>query len=296
MLEYHSNRGQWTRFARRGRLIRAPRPSKRARSPAIDRQAGVLGRQPVAQLRMEQLLAFIHRNAPSTRMVLTFGPLFLVWAYGCLSLAGYLKVRRGIRTGYTRKTFHVLTFLTAAAIQTISGLPLVCLFGAATTLVLAYALVRGDGHPLYEAIAREGDTPHRTYYIVIPYLATLMGGVAGSIWFGPASLIGYLVVGLGDAAGEPVGTRWGKRRYVVPTLSRVKTTRTVEGSIGVFVASLVAITVGMTLAPGFAFKPQSIVAIPALALICALMEAISPHGWDNATMQLAPAFLAGFLL
>jgi len=27
-------------------------------------------------------------------------------------------------------------------------------------------------------------------------------------------MVGYLVGGLGDAAGEPVGTRWGKHRYV----------------------------------------------------------------------------------
>jgi phytol kinase len=224
------------------------------------------------------------------------GPVLLIWSYACLALAGRLKSHRGLRTGYTRKTFHVLIFLTAATLHQIGGLPLVCLFGAMTTLVLAYALVRGAGHPLYEAIAREKDEPYRTYYIIVPYLATLAGGVAGNIWFGPASLIGYLVGGIGDAAGEPVGARWGRRRYVVPTLSSVKTTRTIEGSIGVFVASLVAVAIGVLVAPGFSFKPQSLVVIPAIALACAVIEAVSPHGWDNATMQLAPAFLTGLLL
>jgi len=245
---------------------------------------------------MEQIFAFIEHNIPPIWTAVTIGPLFLAWSCGCLSIAAYLKSKRHLKTGYTRKTFHVLTFLTAAALQQTAGLPLVCLFGAMTTLVLAYALLRGAGHPLYEAIAREKDEPHRTYYIIVPYLATLAGGVAGNLWFGPASLIGYLVGGLGDAAGEPVGTRWGKRRYTVPTLSAVKTTRTIEGSIGVFVASIVAVTAGMLLAPGFSFKPSSLLAIPAIALACALLEAVSPHGWDNATMQLGPAFLAGLLL
>jgi len=245
---------------------------------------------------MEQLVTFINHNTPSIRTIFTLGPLFLTWAYGCLAFAAYLKSRRGLKTGYTRKTFHVLIFLTAAALQQTWGLQPVCLFGAMTTLVLAYTLFRGAGHPMYEAIAREKDEPYRTYYIIVPYLATLAGGVAGNIWFGPAALIGYLVGGLGDAAGEPVGTRWGRRRYIVPTLSPVKTMRTIEGSIGVFVASLVALAAGTLLAPGFTFRPQSLAAIPAVALACTLLEAISPHGWDNATMQLGPAFLASLLL
>ena len=227
---------------------------------------------------------------------MTLGPLFLAWAYCCLRVAGYLKSERGLKTGYTRKTFHVLIFLTAATIQQTLGLPLVCLFGAMTTLVLAYALWRGSGHPMYEAIAREKDEPYRTYYIIIPYLATLAGGIAGNLWFGPAALIGYLVGGLGDAAGEPVGTRWGRRRYTVPTLSSVKTTRTIEGSIGVFIASLVAVALGLLLAPGFTINPHSVALIPLIALGCALLEAVSPHGWDNATMQIGPAFLAALLL
>jgi hypothetical protein len=32
--------------------------------------------------------------------------------------------------------------------------------------------------------------------------------------------------------------------------------------------------------------------IPAIAGLCCLAEAISPHGWDNLTLQLLPALLA----
>jgi phytol kinase len=176
------------------------------------------------------------------------------------------------------------------------GLPLVCLFGGMKTLAQAYAIVRGDGHPLPEAIAREKDEPYRTYYIIVPYLATLPGGVTGNIWFGPLALLGYLVGGLGDAAGEPVATMWGKHCYVVPTFSQVKTTRSIEGSAGVFVASLIAILVGVLVTPGLQLAATSIVTIPAVALACTMIEAVSPHEWDNATMQLAPALLAGALV
>ncbi|HEX2201244.1 MAG TPA: hypothetical protein VHH93_04470 [Gammaproteobacteria bacterium] len=245
---------------------------------------------------MESLLTFLQDNTPPFHVILTLGPAFLVWSYMCLAFAGYLKSVRNVKTGYTRKTFHVLTFLTAAALQVTAGLPLVCLFGGMTTLVLAYALYQGDGNALYEAIAREKDEPYRTYYIVVPYLATLVGGIAGNIWFGPAAIVGYMVGGLGDAAGEPVGTRWGKHCYIVPTLSQIKTTRSIEGSIGVFVVSILALVVGLYLTPGFTFTAQSVVMVPTIALVCTLLEAVSPRGWDNATMQLAPALLAARFL
>jgi phytol kinase len=98
------------------------------------------------------------------------------------------------------------------------------------------------------------------------------------------------------AAGEPVGTRWGKHRYIVPTLSQVKTTRSIEGSIGVFIASLIAAVVGMLLTPGFAFSARSLLTVLPIALVSAVLEAVSPHLWDNATMQLAPALMAARLL
>ena len=245
---------------------------------------------------MNAFLAFLERSMPPAKLILALGPVFLVWAYACLAFAAYLKSARSIRTAYTRKTFHILIFVTVATLQVTAGLSLVCLFGGMVTLVLAHALLRGAGHPLYEAIAREKDEPYRTYYIIVPYVATLLGGIVGNIWFGPVSLIGYLVGGLGDAAGEPVGTRWGKHRYVVPTLSQAKTTRTVEGSIGVFAASLVAIAAGILLTPEIRVSPGCVLSIPAIAVVCTVLEALSPHGWDNATMQLAPAMLAVLLL
>jgi hypothetical protein len=43
---------------------------------------------------------------------------------------------------------------------------------------------------LYEAMARETDAPHRTHYIIVPYFATLIGGLASNILFGPVAVVG----------------------------------------------------------------------------------------------------------
>ena len=146
---------------------------------------------------------------------------------------------------------------------------------------------------LYEAMARETDAPHRTHYIVVPYFSTLLGGLTSNILFGGAAVVGYLVAGLADAIAEPVGTRFGRHTYRVPSFRRVKSIRSLEGSAAVFLACLPAVTLGVLLCPDLALTSRSFLTVPLLALACTVLEGVSPHGWDNATMQVVPAYLAG---
>jgi phytol kinase len=145
-------------------------------------------------------------------------------------------------------------------------------------------------------MAREKDEPHRTYYVVVPYVATLIGGLAGNILFGDLAVVGYLVTGLGDAVGEPVGVRFGKHAYRVPSLASVKSVRSWEGSLAVFVMSVAAIAASIALLPNLNFTSSFFVMIPLIGLASAGVEAVSPHGWDNATMQIIPSFLAWLAL
>lgn len=240
--------------------------------------------------------SFFVRNTPRWDVIMTAGPAGLFWAYLCLHWAGWLKQHRSWRTGYTRKVFHFLIFTSVAVIQAAWGTSAVCLFGGMTSLVIFYALVRGNGHPLYEAMAREKDAPHRTYYILAPYFATLLGGLVSNILFGPLAVAGYLVTGLGDAIGEPVGTRFGKHPYKVPAFRGVPSTRTLEGSAGVLVACVIALALAVAISDGLVWSTTLLALLPALAIACTLLEAVSPHGWDNATMQIVPSFLAAVLL
>ncbi len=230
-------------------------------------------------------------NFPSWKAILTGGPASIAWSFSCLYFAGYLKKHKGFKTGYTRKIFHFSTFTSAVAIQCIWSTPGVCLFGGMCSLVIFYAVYKGDGNILYEAMAREKDAPRRTHYIIMPYIATLTGGVAANILFGPAAITGYLVTGLGDAVGEPVGTRWGKHTYNVPSLTSVKAIRSYEGSLAVFIMCMAAVAIGISLHPDMILTSRTILLIPLIGILSALAEAVSPHGWDNATMQVVPSFL-----
>ncbi|MFZ4439698.1 MAG: hypothetical protein ACOYOS_14820 [Syntrophales bacterium] len=244
----------------------------------------------------ERTLSFFLNNVPSRSVILIGAPLGILWSFLCLRFAGYLKLGKGWRTGYTRKVFHFLIFTSVVIVQFLWGTPAVCLFGGMCSLVIFFALRKGNGNILYEAMAREKDEPHRTYYIIVPYVATLIGGLAGNILFGDMAVVGYLVTGLGDAVGEPVGVRFGKHTYRVPSLASVKSFRSWEGSLAVFAMSVAAIAVSIALLPNLNFTRSFFVMIPLIGLASAGVEAVSPHGWDNATMQIVPSFLAWLAL
>jgi phytol kinase len=235
------------------------------------------------------MFSFFIDNFPTLGEFTLWFPPFLFWAYGCLFLSGYLKKNKGLKTGYTRKIFHFLIFTSAAVIQSVWGLRTLCLFGTATSGVIFYAILRGKSHLLYEAMAREKDAPRRTYYIIAPYCATLIGGVTSNALFGEVALVGYLVTGLGDAIGEPIGTRFGKHTYRVPSFAGVKSTRSYEGSAAVFLVSLLAIIIAFHISPALKGNGHSIFLFLGLTLLSTVLEAISPHGWDNAVLQIFPS-------
>ena len=243
---------------------------------------------------MDPVIDFFVVNFPPWPWIAVGGPVALLWSFASLSLAGWCKSARGWRTGYTRKLFHLSTFTVAALLHGTLGTPAVCLFGGATSIVILAALLRGDGDPRYEALAREKDAPHRTHYIVVPYLATLFGGMTVSIWLPQTAAVGFLVAGLGDAVGEPIGVRFGKHHYRVPSLRSVVSTRSLEGSAAVIAASALAIAAAL-LFSDLPLRPwHTIVGCVLLACVCGLVEAVSPHGWDNFTMQVVPAWLASW--
>jgi phytol kinase len=238
----------------------------------------------------DRVIGFFVQNAPSWEAVAVGGPLGLAWSFAALWLAGTLQ-RRGTRTGYTRKVFHFLIFGTVAILQWRAGTPAVCLFGAACTVAVFFAVWKGRGSLLYEAIARPQDEPHRTFFILMPYFTTLVGGLVSNIVFGPLAVAGYLVTGLGDAIGEPAGTMFGRHRYRVRSLSSVPATRSLEGSAAVFVMSLAALVIAAAVSPGIALTASAVPKLIAIAALCTIVEAVSPHGWDNLTMQIIPTAL-----
>lgn len=207
---------------------------------------------------------------------------------------GRLRCERGLRTPFTRKIFHFLTFTLAGVLHLASGRPAVLVFGSVVAAGVGVALWRGDGTPFYEALARPSDRPRRRLFIVIPLLTTAAGGVAANVFFAPWAWVGYVVSGWGDAIAEPVGALWGEHTYRVPSLAGVEAVRSLEGSAAVFLASTLAAGLGLTLA-GVGARTAAAVAA-ACGIAATLVEAVSNHGIDNLTVQVAAAAVAAYLL
>jgi phytol kinase len=211
-------------------------------------------------------------------------------------LAGALKKYAGWKTGYTRKTLHFLIFFAAVGLHLWGGMPAVNVLGAGMGIFVIYSVWAGDGSFFYESMAREKDRPRRGYFIVVPYLTTAAGGLVSNLLFGGSAVMGYALCGAADAIAEPVGVRFGKHKYRVPSLKKVNVAeRSLEGSFSVLVVSLVLSFLFFV----YLYQIQPVKAMLFSALLSGavvLVEALSFHGGDNFTIQVAASGLAYLFL
>ncbi len=245
---------------------------------------------------MERLLLFLREALPAPDMALWLAPALLLYTILCAGLAAWLRTRREIDTAYTRKIFHFLIISAAGVLQLTLGLSAVALFGSIVSLVVLYTVWRSEGFPFYEALARPQDAPHRTLFVLIPLFTTALGGVTANLLFPRFAYLGYLVVGWADAVGEPVGRRWGRHRYRVPSFAGVPAERSLEGSLAVFFAAVVVSFAGLAVhAPPLTMGKIFLLAL-AVGLAATAVEAVSHHGIDNFTLQLVAAGLTQWLI
>jgi phytol kinase len=231
---------------------------------------------------------------PSLQTALLIALLTLALGSAAAAFVAWLRTARGVRTPYTRKIFHFIILSAALFVQLAWGFGGTLVFGGVVALLVLAAVARGDGFGFYEALARPTDAPHRTLFILVPLATTALGGLLTNAMFPAWAHVGYMVVAWGDAIGEPVGTRWGRHRYRVPSLAGVAATRSLEGSAAVLVASVAAAAVAL-LVSGVPALQSAAVAV-AVGVTAAAVEAISNHGLDNLTLQLAGAGVAYAIL
>jgi phytol kinase len=95
---------------------------------------------------------------------------------------------------------------------------------------------------------------------------------------------------MGDALVAVVGRRIGRRRYTV-----LGSTRSVEGSAAMFLASWVATSVALLLL-GTADPLAALLVSAVTAFGAAAVEAASPWGIDNLTVPAASALILAVML
>jgi phytol kinase len=211
--------------------------------------------------------------------------IFTAWAYICSKVAAYLKTKKALKTGYTRKTYHFLVFISAAVINLIFGFTGVCLFGIIVSCFIFNALLKRRTSGLYLALARESDYPYSRLYIIIPYLATLSGGILINYFFPGLVIIGYLICGIADASGEVIGTMYGKHIFKVKFLNIHNSVKSLEGSSSILIISFLIYSVYSIITLQY-FSLSIMVHIFLSGLIVTVAEIITPKGFDNLTIQI----------
>lgn len=237
-----------------------------------------------------KLLLALQLTITEVLIVGGFGFLYLL-VTGCIS--GWIVHRFHAPVAYSRKTFHLFVISGAAVVQIYTGLGGTCLYGSLATLLVLYGVCRGSGNLIYDALARESDHPRERHFIVLPLGMTILGGIISNILFFPWAPVGYIACAWGDAVGEPVGSRWGRHRYRVPSLLGVPAQRSLEGSAAVFLAATIATASAFYL---LNMGPNGSLALGLLSgLTTAATEAVSHHGTDNFTIQVVVSAVAYYV-
>jgi dolichol kinase len=136
---------------------------------------------------------------------------------------------------------------------------------------------------MFKAVDRPEDRPYTLIWFSSQIITTLAVIIPFSVYFSRIDKIGLvfipiLVNGLADGIAEPVGIRFGKHKYITRAcLSRRKYERSYEGSLCVFLVSLIIILCYY----GYMAIYQYIFCCLTIPIITTATEAYSPHTWDS---------------
>jgi dolichol kinase len=220
-----------------------------------------------------------------------------------VALAGGILVRvYKVDVMYTRKTIHFFSFFLPFTLPHMipfeKTLTTYLLIGCA--LFLAYApLIEGVRKNVtsislaFASFDRKQDRPFTLFWAVTQNFAAFVVMVPISIIL--AKKMGHpnfitipiMTVAIGDGVAEIVGRKWGYHKYISRAiLTQKEYTRSIEGSMCVFLACLGTILFVAVFGPGE--KPwagwQITIACMTIPLAMTIVEAIAPHSWDNALL------------
>jgi len=207
------------------------------------------------------------------------------YVFAAIGIAEALRKWRGYSVEFTRKFIHIAVGMWAYGS--------VLLFERRTFAIIPpLAFVAINAFSYWQGTFKAMETGEKgqlgTIYFPISFVALVW-----MLWGWPHLLVASLMpMTWGDALAAVVGRRIGRRHYTV-----LGSTRSLEGSVVMFLASWVATLVPlMLLAPG----PVNLVAAAGTAAVVALgamvVEAVSPWGIDNLTVPAISALVLVLML
>jgi len=215
----------------------------------------------------------------------------LLFGVALTALARLLTPISPVGRAVRRKLLHAGVFTGAIPAQFFLGFWGVVLYGATLATLVFIAVLMGKRSAMHRVLNRGGEG--RTE-LLIPLGATALGGLLGLVLVGEFAMVGYLVCGWGDAAGEILGKHWGRTSWSSFLPAIMVGSRTVEGSLGVLALGFLGGWGALGIL-GFGVLPAMGVGLVA-GIAGTVAEALSWKGTDNFWAQLLPTLVAWWLL
>ncbi|MBP8950505.1 MAG: hypothetical protein KBG73_16795 [Candidatus Promineofilum sp.] len=203
--------------------------------------------------------------------------LCLLYVFTMIGLAELLRRRRGYGSGFTRKVIHIGVGMMSWFLHLLFTSPWPFVAACGAFMVINLLDWRYD---FFKAMKSSSRSNLGTVYF--PLAAAV---VALVFWEQPPLMVAALMpLTWGDGLAPVIGATWGKRVYRIHT-----STRTMEGSLGFFVAGFVFTWLALWVMPGLPEISPAAAVLPALIImgVTTLIEAVSIWGLDNLTVTAA---------
>ena len=208
-----------------------------------------------------------------------------IYVFAMIGIAEGLRKWRGYSVEFTRKFIHIAVGMWAFGT--------VLLFERrAFAIVPPLAFVAINALSYWQGTFKAMETGEKgqlgTVYFPLSFAALIW-----LLWGRPHLVVASLMpMTWGDALAAVLGRRIGQRRYTV-----ARSTRSLEGSVVMFLASWAATLVALVLLAPEPLGPAAAVgAAAATALAATAVEAVSPWGIDNLTVPAVSALVLVWLL
>lgn len=210
-----------------------------------------------------------------------------VYASGLLLIAELIRRWRGYPQDFTRKFVHIGAGMWVFGVLFLFDNWYIGVIPFASFIIINYIIWR---YRLLGSVDDDNSSPGTVYFalsISILFIIFWRTGSPGDK--GYIAVAGTMAMTWGDALAAIVGKLWGRRHYTFNG-----STRSIEGSLAMFLASGTAMLLALLIVPGSALGPLaaplgltlSLTAALVAALIATGAEAISPHGMDNISVPL----------
>ena len=201
----------------------------------------------------------------------------IVYIFGIIGAAEGLRRWRGYGSGFTRKVIHIGVGMLSWALPFLFTEPTLFIVACLGFMVINLLDWR---YGLIKSMASSNRANLGTVYF--PLAAAV---VVYIFWDTPPLMVAALMpLTWGDGLAPVVGKLYGRRQYRVHN-----SIRTIEGSIGFFIAGFFFTWLALWVMPGFPIVTPLQAFAPALVimLVTTLIEAFSIWGLDNLTITAA---------